>query len=136
MKATALCADSSLQRMIRLAQEADENKALIVSLADKWETWLVVIALLCAAGTWIITGEFIRAVTVLVVFCPCAFILATPTAVMAGIANAAKHGILIRSGDALERLSKVTKIAFDKTGTLTKGKALADFLQKPEPGFF
>ena len=87
MKATALCADSSLQRMIRLAQEADENKAPIVSLADKWATWLVVIALLCAAGTWIFTGQFIRAVTVLVVFCPCAFILATPTAVMAGKAR-------------------------------------------------
>lgn len=114
--------DSSLQRMIRLTKEAEENKAPIVSLADKWATWLVFGALAWAGGTWMITGEFMRAVTVLVVFCPCAFILATPTAVLAGIGNAAKYGIIIRSGAALEKLSKIKKAAFDKTGTLTCGK--------------
>lgn len=114
--------DSSLQRMIRLTKEAEENKAPIVSLADKWATWLVFGALAWAGGTWMITGEFMRAVTVLVVFCPCAFILATPTAVLAGIGNAAKYGIIIRSGSALEKLSKIKKVAFDKTGTLTCGK--------------
>lgn len=114
--------DSSLQRMIRLTKEAEENKAPIVSLADKWATWLVFGALAWAGGTWMITGEFMRAVTVLVVFCPCAFILATPTAVLAGIGNAAKYGIIIRSGSALEKLSKIKKAAFDKTGTLTCGK--------------
>ncbi len=122
MKADSLSTDSSLQRMIKLAEEAEENKAPIVTAADKWATWLVIIALSCAVLTWIITGEFIRAVTVLVVFCPCAFILATPTAVLAGIGNAAKYGIIVRSGDALERLSRIKKIAFDKTGTLTHGK--------------
>lgn len=114
--------DSSLQRMIRLTKEAEENKAPIVSLADKWATWLVFGALAWAGCTWMITGEFMRAVTVLVVFCPCAFILATPTAVLAGIGNAAKYGIIIRSGSALEKLSKIKKAAFDKTGTLTCGK--------------
>lgn len=114
--------DSSLQRMIRLTKEAEENKAPIVSLADKWATWFVFGALAWAGGTWMITGEFMRAVTVLVVFCPCAFILATPTAVLAGIGNAAKYGIIIRSGSALEKLSKIKKAAFDKTGTLTCGK--------------
>lgn len=114
--------DSSLQRMIRLTKEAEENKAPIVSLADKWATWLVFGALAWAGGTWMITGEFMRAVTVLVVFCPCAFILAAPTAVLAGIGNAAKYGIIIRSGSALEKLSKIKKAAFDKTGTLTCGK--------------
>ena len=114
--------DSSLQRMIRLTKEAEENKAPIVSLADKWATWLVFGALAWAGGTWMITGEFMRAVTVLVVFCPCAFILATPTAVLAGIGNAAKYGIIIRSGSALEKLSKIKKAAFDKTGTITCGK--------------
>lgn len=114
--------DSSLQRMIRLTKEAEENKAPVVSLADKWATWLVFGALAWAGGTWMITGEFMRAVTVLVVFCPCAFILATPTAVLAGIGNAAKYGIIIRSGSALEKLSKIKKAAFDKTGTLTCGK--------------
>lgn len=113
--------DSSLQRMIQLAKEADANKAPIVSLADKWATWMVVISFFTAVITWLATGELIRAVTVLVVFCPCAFILATPTAIMAGIGNATKYGVLIRSGDALERLSKIKYVAFDKTGTLTNG---------------
>lgn len=122
MKATRECRDSSLQRMIKLAEEADANKAPIVSLADKWATWMVIAALAISILTGIVTGEIIRAVTVLVVFCPCAFILATPTAIMAGIGNATKFGILIRSGDALERLSNVRYIAFDKTGTLTYGK--------------
>ena len=122
MRAEKESGNSALQRMIRLAEEAEENKAPIVTLADKWATWLVVIAFACAVGTWIFTGEFMRAVTVLVVFCPCAFILATPTAVLAGIGNAAKYGMIIRSGDALERLSRIKRIAFDKTGTLTYGK--------------
>ncbi|WP_299302481.1 cation-translocating P-type ATPase [uncultured Fretibacterium sp.] len=122
MRADRACGDSLLQRMIRLAEEADANKAPIVSLADRWATWLVAAALLCALLIWLFTGEFVRAVTALVVFCPCAFILATPTAVVAGIGNAARYGILIRSGDALERLSRVRRIAFDKTGTLTRGR--------------
>lgn len=122
MRATKVGKDSSIQRMVKLAEEADANKAPIVSLADKWASWFVVIALSVSVLTGIITGELIRAVAVLVVFCPCAFILATPTAIMAGIGNATKYGILIRSGDALERFSKVKNIAFDKTGTLTFGK--------------
>ena len=115
--------DSTLQRMIRLAQEAEENKAPVVTLADRWATWLVAAAFACAVGAWLFTGEFMRAVTVLVVFCPCAFILATPTAVLAGIGNAAKNGMIIRSGAALERLSRIRRAAFDKTGTLTLGRA-------------
>ena len=114
--------DSTLQRMIRLAQEAEENKAPVVTLADRWATWLVAAAFACAVGAWLFTGEFMRAVTVLVVFCPCAFILATPTAVLAGIGNAARYGIIVRSGDALERLSRVRRAAFDKTGTVTEGR--------------
>lgn len=69
----------------------------------------------------VMTGEIIRAVTILVVFCPCALVLATPTAIMAAIGNATKHGFLVREGDALERLSSITKVTFDKTGTLTYG---------------
>ena len=122
MRADAVSADSALQRMVRLAKEAEENKAPIVTAADRWATWLVLIALSCAAVTWIATGEFMRAVTVLVVFCPCAFILATPTAVLAGIGNAARYGIIVRSGDALERLARIRRVAFDKTGTLTHGR--------------
>lgn len=121
MKATKVGEDSSIQRMIRLVQSADAGKAKIVGMADKWATWIVVIALSAAGLTWAITGEIIRAVTILVVFCPCALVLATPTAIMAAIGNCTKHGFLVRQGDALERLSTVSKIAFDKTGTLTYG---------------
>ncbi|MDO5422139.1 MAG: cation-translocating P-type ATPase [Eubacteriales bacterium] len=121
MRATKVGEDSSIQRMIRLVQSADAGKAKIVGLADRWATWIVVIALTAAALTWLISGEIIRAVTILVVFCPCALVLATPTAIMAAIGNATKHGFLVREGDALERLAKVTKITFDKTGTLTYG---------------
>ena len=122
MEATKVGEDSSIQRMIRLVQSADAEKAKIVGLADRWATWIVVIALSAAALTWFFTGEIIRAVTILVVFCPCALVLATPTAIMAALGNATKHGFLVRQGDALERLAKVSKITFDKTGTLTYGK--------------
>lgn len=121
MEAQKVGQDSSIQRMIALVQSADADKAKIVSLADRWATWVVVIALTAAALTWIITGEIIRSVTILVVFCPCAMVLATPTAIMAAIGNATRHGFLVRQGDALERLAKVSKITFDKTGTLTHG---------------
>lgn len=113
--------DSSIQRMIRLVQSADAGKAKIVGLADRWATWIVVIALTAAVLTWLVTGQIIRSVTILVVFCPCALVLATPTAIMAAIGNATGHGFLVREGDALERLAAVSKITFDKTGTLTFG---------------
>ena len=122
MRAEKVGEDSSIQRMIRLVQSADAGKAKIVGIADRWATWIVVIALTAAVITGLITGEIIRAVTILVVFCPCALVLATPTAIMAAIGNATKHGFLVREGDALERLAKVRRIAFDKTGTLTYGK--------------
>ena len=121
MRAAKVGEDSSIQRMIRLVQSADADKAKIVGLADRWATWIVVIALSAAALTWIFTGQIIRAVTILVVFCPCALVLATPTAIMAAIGNATKHGFLVREGDALERLAKVNRVTFDKTGTLTYG---------------
>lgn len=133
MRATKNGSDSSLQRMIRLAKEADANKAPIVRLADRWATWLVVAALGIAGATWLFTGELIRAVTVLVVFCPCAFILATPTAVMAGIGNAARFGILVRSGEALQRFSEIDSVAFDKTGTLTHGRPAVTGIKSFDP---
>ena len=133
MKAARVGEDSSIQRMIRLVQSADAKKAKIVGIADRWATWIVVIALTAAVLTWLFTGEPIRAVTILVVFCPCALVLATPTAIMAAIGNATRHGFLVREGDALERLASVSHITFDKTGTLTYGKprvaAVKSFLQ-------
>lgn len=122
MKATKVGEDSSIQRMIKLVQSADASKAKIVNLADKWATYIVIAAFSTALLTWIITHQIIRSVTILVVFCPCALVLATPTAIVAAIGNASKRGILVKEGDALEKLSMVDKIAFDKTGTLTYGK--------------
>lgn len=120
MEATKVGEDSSIQRMIRLVQSADAGKAKIVGIADRWATWIVVIALSAAAITWVVMGQIIRAVTILVVFCPCALVLATPTAIMAAIGNATKHGFLVREGDALERLvkAKVIAIALAIIGTL------------------
>ena len=121
MRALKVGEDSSLQRMIRLVQSADASKAKIVGLADRWATWVVVIALVSAILCWFVTGEILRSVTILVVFCPCALVLATPTAIMAAIGNATRHRFLVREGDALERLATVKHVAFDKTGTLTLG---------------
>ena len=121
MTAVRVGEDSSIQRMIRLVQSTDAGKAKIVGIADRWATWIVAIALAAAILTGIVTQEPIRAVTILVVFCPCALVLATPTAIMAAIGNATKYGFLVREGDALERLATVSCIAFDKTGTLTRG---------------
>lgn len=141
MRATRVGEDSSIQRMVRLVQSADAGKAKIVGLADRWATWIVITALSSAALTWLVTGEILRAVTILVVFCPCALVLATPTAIMAAIGNATKHGFLVREGDALERLADVSKIAFDKTGTLTYGtpevEAVCSVLpQWPRPALY
>ena len=122
IKATKTSQDSSLKRMIKLVKEADSKKAPIVSLTDRWATWIVVIALVSSIGTYLVTHQILRSVTILVVFCPCALVLATPTAIMAGIGNASKYGMLIKGGDVVERLSKIKYIAFDKTGTLTYGK--------------
>ena len=83
MRAMRVGEDSSIQRMIRLVQSADAGKTKIVGIADRWATWIVVIALTASLLTWLITGLILRAVTILVVFCPCALVLATPTAIMA-----------------------------------------------------
>lgn len=122
IKATKTSQDSSLKRMIKLVKEGDSKKAPIVSLTDRWATWIVVIALVSSIGTYLVTHQILRSVTILVVFCPCALVLATPTAIMASIGNASKYGMLIKGGDVVERLSKIKNIAFDKTGTLTYGK--------------
>ena len=122
IKATKVGKDSSLQKLIRMVQEAEEKKAPMQRTADKSAGWLVPAALLIAVITYLVTGDIVRAVTVLVVFCPCALVLATPTAIMAAIGQATKHGVIIKSGEALETMGKVTTIAFDKTGTLTYGK--------------
>jgi len=121
IRAAQVGEDSSLQKMIDMVKEAEKKKAPMQKVVDKWATWLVPIALLIAIAAHIITNDIVRAVTVLVVFCPCALVLATPTSIMAAIGQATKHGVLIKSGEALERMGNVNCIAFDKTGTLTYG---------------
>ena len=121
IKATSLGENSSLQKLIDLVKAADEKQAPTQRIADKWATWLVPIALFIAIAAWLVTGNVERGVTVLVVFCPCALILATPTAIMAAIGQATKYGVLIKSGEALETLGGLNTLVFDKTGTLTYG---------------
>lgn len=122
IKATNVGQDSSLQKLIRMVQEAENKQAPMQRIADKCASWLVPVALIIAIVTGFATGDIVRAVTVLVVFCPCALVLATPTAIMAAIGQATKHGVIIKSGEALEKMGKVDTITFDKTGTLTHGK--------------
>ena len=121
ISATSLGENSSLQKLIDLVKLADEKQAPTQRIADKWATWLVPVALLIAIAAWLITGDIQRGVTVLVVFCPCALILATPTAIMAAIGQATKYGVLIKSGEDLETLGSLNTLVFDKTGTLTYG---------------
>ncbi len=122
ISATNIGEDSSLQKLIRMVQDAENKQAPMQRIADKIASWLVPVALLIAVGAYIFTGNIVTAVTVLVVFCPCALVLATPTAIMAAIGQATKHGVIIKSGEALEKMGRVDTIAFDKTGTLTYGR--------------
>nr|WP_076778243.1 cation-translocating P-type ATPase [Lachnoclostridium phocaeense] len=120
--ATKVGKNSSLQKLIRMVQDAENKQAPMQRIADKAASWLVPVALLIAVLAYVSTGNIVTAVTVLVVFCPCALVLATPTAIMAAIGQATKHGVIIKSGEALEKMGKTDIIAFDKTGTLTCGR--------------
>lgn len=122
LEATSVGNDSSLKKMIRLVEEAEENKAPIVRIADKWARILVPVALGCTVLIYVLTKNIYRAVAALVVFCPCSLILATPTAMLATIGNATKKGILIKSGAAVEAVAKLDILVMDKTGTLTYGQ--------------
>ena len=120
--ATKVGEDSSIQKMIQLIRDAEQKQAPIQRIADTVASRLVPIALMIACIGYLVTGNIIVGVTVLVVFCPCALVLATPTAVMAAIGQATKHGVIIKSGEILETMGKVDTMAFDKTGTLTCGQ--------------
>ncbi len=122
IKVEKLTKDSLLQNMINLVKEAEKNKAPLARIIDKWASYLVPVALLIAILTYFITNDITRAVTILVVFCPCALALATPTSIAAAIGLGAKNGIIIKSGIALEQMGKINVAAFDKTKTLTYGR--------------
>ncbi len=130
IKVTKAFSNSSLKKMIKLVEEADNNKAPTQKIVDKWAGYLVPLACIIAIITYCVIAfllnqpdvALVRAVTVLVVFCPCALALATPTSIMAAIGQATKNGVLIKSGEALEQMGKITTVCFDKTGTITHGK--------------
>ena len=121
MKTTKISQESSFQKLIRLVESSEPENSRIVRTADKWATMIVVIAFTLAVLTYLVTFEITRSVTILVVFCPCALVLATPTAIMAAIGNLTQHGILVKDGESLEELAKIDELVFDKTGTLTNG---------------
>lgn len=122
IRATKVGEDTTLARVVKLVEEAEKSKAPVIRTADRWATWMVPSALLISILVYVLTGDLIRAVTILIVFCPCALVLATPTAMIAGIGNAAKNGILVKSGEAMELSGRINAIVFDKTGTLTTGR--------------
>ena len=121
METTKVSDDSSLQKLIKLVESSSPENANVVRQADKWATFVVAIAFTAAILTYLYTFEIARSVTILVVFCPCALILATPTAIMAAIGNLTKYGILVKDGASIEELARTDELVFDKTGTLTYG---------------
>ena len=129
-EATRVGKETALAQIIKLVQEAQGSKAPIQALADRiasvFVPGVIGIALLTFGLWWLITGEFvpamIRMVAVLVIACPCALGLATPTAIMAGTGKGAENGILFKKGEALENATKLDAIVLDKTGTITEGK--------------
>lgn len=122
IKVTRLGNDTTLGQIVQMVKDAQSQQAPVQRLANKYAKVLVPVTFSIAVAVFLFSGDIMRAVTVLVVVCPCALVLATPTAVVAAIGNAAKHGILVKSGAVIEQVGKVDVVAFDKTGTLTHGK--------------
>jgi len=126
IEATKVGEGTTLGKVIKLVSEAEAHKPRAVKLIDRYAQWFTP-AILAAAGiTWWITGEVSRAITVLIVGCPCALILAAPTAIVASIGRAARSGILVKGGLFLEETGRARTVLFDKTGTLTEGKPRVD----------
>ena len=122
IEATRVGDNTTLAGIARIVEEAQQREAPIQRTLDRWAGWLVPVMLLLAGLVFALTQDWHRAITVLIVACPCALILATPTAVMAGIARAARAGVLIKGGQFLEATARLHTIVFDKTGTLTHGQ--------------
>ncbi len=122
MTAEKIGGETTLGRIVRLVEEAQASQAPIQRLADKYAQWYVPTALTIAAIVWALTGDIVRGITVLIVFCPCALVLATPTAIVASIGHAARRVILVKGGAFMEAIGQIHLVAFDKTGTLTVGK--------------
>ena len=122
MHATATAADSTYAQIVLLAAQAQAENAPLVRLADRYATWFLPLTLLVAGAAWLASGSPVRAVAVLVVATPCPLLLAAPVAIVSGLSRASRHGVVIRSGGALENLGHATTLVMDKTGTLTMGR--------------
>ena len=120
--ATKVGQDTALGHIIKMVKEAQESKAPIARIVDRWANWFIPLSITIAVLVYFITGDIVRSVTILIVFCPCAMLLSTPTAVAAAIGFAARRGILIKGGEILEATSRVDTLLLDKTGTVTIGK--------------
>ncbi|MEW6548537.1 MAG: cation-translocating P-type ATPase [Spirochaetota bacterium] len=114
--------DTVLGRIIKTVHQAQNNKGKAQKAADTFAKYFLPIILAICVVVWFATSDLMRVMTILVIACPCALVLATPTAVVAAVGNAAKRGVLIKGGVVLETAAKVTTICFDKTGTITEGK--------------
>jgi Cd2+/Zn2+-exporting ATPase len=122
MVATKVGQDTALGHIIKMVKEAQASKAPSARIIDTWANWFVPLSLAIAVLVYLVTGEIVRGVTILIVFCPCAMLLSTPTAVAAAIGAAARRGILIKGGEILEKIGSLDSVLLDKTGTITVGK--------------
>jgi heavy metal translocating P-type ATPase len=134
VRANKRSAESKYAQIVRLVKEAQEQKAPIHRLADRYSVWFTAATIVLAAIAWAVSGESVYALAVLVVATPCPLILATPIAIMSGIDLAARHGIIVKSGGAIEQLGEVDVAVFDKTGTLTLGIPRVTGIIRLEPG--
>lgn len=114
--------ETTLGQIRRMIEEAEAQKAPIERILNRYAKFYTPAAFLLGALVWWWSGDILRAITILIVFCPCVMVLATPTALVASIGNAALRGSLVKKGATIEALAKVTAVAFDKTGTLTSGQ--------------
>jgi len=133
IKTTKIGEDTTLGKVVKLVSDAEAHKPESIALIDRYAKWFTPFILTCAAIAWVITQDPNRAVTVLIVGCPCALILAAPTAIVAAISRAAKEGILIKGGNYLEKAALADVILFDKTGTLTEGNPTVDQIIPSSP---
>lgn len=122
VRVTRLGQETTLGQIVQMVKDAQAQQAPVQRLANRYARILVPVTFSIALVVWLLSGDIMRAITVLVVVCPCALVLATPTAVVAAIGNAAKRGMLVKSGAVIEQVGHVDVVAFDKTGTLTHGK--------------
>lgn len=134
MQATAPAAESAYAGIVRMVQAAQDAKAPMVRLADRYAMWFLLFTVLLAGGTYLVSGDKVRMLAVLVSATPCPLILAVPVAMIAGMGKAARRGVLMKSGAVLETMARATDLVIDKTGTLTRGQAEITRIV-PLPGF-